>query len=79
MMAEFYRHYLICKYNFAYSLFSTTCELTNDKRSFKFLGKFLLFDSFKDLHFSWLIEDYTDKGFWKVILFFSYKLLKSLQ
>ena len=28
---------------------------------------------------SWLIKGYTDEDFWKVISFFSYKLLKSLQ
>ena len=33
MTIKFYRHYLIYKYNFAFSLFCTTYKLTNDKKN----------------------------------------------
>ena len=32
MMIKFYRHYLIYKYSFTFSLFCTTYKLTNDKK-----------------------------------------------
>ena len=79
MMMKFYRHYLIYKYNFTFSLFCTTYKLKTIKALFKFWGKFLLLDYFEHFHFnsprpkssktgiSWLIKDYIDEDFYKVI------------
>ena len=35
MTIEFYHHYLIYEYNFTFSLFCSTCKVTNDKKNFK--------------------------------------------
>ena len=93
MTIKFYRHYLIYKYNFTFSLFCTTYKLTNDKKIIQILKEVCTFRPFltfsfqlpslpklKDWQFmiNQRLRDYTDEDFCKVMQVFSYKLLNFL-
>ena len=79
MMIKFYRHLLIYKYNFTFLLFDITYKLTRDKKTILILREISTFGAFLYFHFnspqpqslktgsSWLIKDYTDEDFCKVI------------
>ena len=79
MMMKLYRHYLIYNYYFNCSLFWNEHKLTNNEKVIWVLRETSTLDPFKDFHFnfplspslengsSWLIKDYHDEEFCKVV------------
>ena len=78
MMITVYRHYLICKYNFACSLFWSQ-QTIESFWPFQIVSFQLPSTPKLEDRSPWLIKGYSVEDFWKVISFFSYELLKSLQ
>ena len=66
---KFYRHYLLVKYNFTFSLVLTTYKLTSDKKPiFREISTFTLFlTNLFQLPSPPKFKDYPDEDFCKVI------------